>query len=73
MVSMLLQRLVEVVDRRLQLGQRAAHGAEPVDLTSPSLEPTRVLIDSVISRTFLIATLASPASAEVTPSMLAAM
>ena len=45
----------------------------PVDLTSPSLDPTSVLIDSVMSRTFLIATLASPASDEVTFSILAAM
>ena len=57
-----LHGLVEVVDGRLQLGRASCARRCRSICTSPSLVPTSVLIDSVMSRTFLIDSLTSPAS-----------
>ena len=72
-VSMFFIVLSRLSMRRLQLGRASRAPSLPVAATCPCVVPTSVLIDSVISRTFLIDSLTSPASAVVTPSTLAAM
>ena len=70
MFFMVLSRL-SIVDCRLDRAIRRM--APPVPATSPWVVPMSDLIDSVISRTFLIEVLTSSASALVTLSTLAAM